>query len=94
MLEKIERVHGVKGYRQFRFWFHSKNDEANTHGHSHGPSNENFITQGFIHILVDKKEDYGGKTYLKRKINDIIAEFDIELWIQIEDVSETCWCRV
>lgn len=94
MLEKIERVHGVKGYRQFRFWFQSKNDEANTHGHSHGPSNDKFITQGFIHILVDKKEDYGGKTYLKKKINDIIAEFDIELWVQIEDVSETCWCRV
>lgn len=94
MLEKIERVSGVKGYRQFRFWFQSKNDESNTHGHTHGPTNDKFITQGFIHILVDKREDYGGKTYLKKKINDIIADFDIELWVQIEDVSETCWCRV
>ncbi|KAL6931463.1 hypothetical protein ACO0R3_002927 [Hanseniaspora guilliermondii] len=94
MLEEIERVQGVKGYRQFRFWSQSKSGESNSHGHSHGPTNDNLATQGFIHILVDKKEDYGGKTYMRKKINDITAKFDIELWVQIEDVSETCWCRL
>lgn len=94
MLEQIERVQGIKGYRQFRFWSQSNSEESNSHGHSHGPSNDNLTTQGFIHILVDKKEDYGGRTYMKKKINDITAKFDIELWVQIEDVSETCWCRL
>jgi Co/Zn/Cd efflux system component len=94
MLEQIERVQGIKGYRQFRFWSQSNSEEPNSHGHSHGPSNDNLTTQGFIHILVDKKEDYGGRTYMKKKINDITAKFDIELWVQIEDVSETCWCRL
>lgn len=94
MLEQIEKVQGVKGYRQFRFWSQSNSDESNSHGHSHGPSNDNLTTQGFIHILVDKKEDYGGRMYMKKKINNITAKFDIELWVQIEDVSETCWCRL
>lgn len=93
MLGQIEHLNGVKGYRQFRFWSSSRSGEHNTHGHSHGPSSDNESTQGFIHVLIDKKEDFGGRHYLKSKIDEIIGRFDIELWVQIEDVTEICWCR-
>lgn len=93
MLGQIENINGVKGYRQFRFWSSSRSSEHNTHGHSHGSSTDNESTQGFIHVLVDKKEDFGGRHYLKNKIDEIIDRFDIELWVQIEDIHEACWCR-
>ncbi|XBW36385.1 hypothetical protein QEN19_001964 [Hanseniaspora menglaensis] len=96
MLGKFEKITGVKGYRQFRLWSSSPTEESNSHGHTHSHeiSTQNNKTQGFVHILIDKKEDFGGKSYLKTKIDEIISNYDIELWVQIEDINETCWCRI